>query len=220
MQTNPDEVTSDTETSSSEPSASSEATEIDLEKSGGITERKIVRRMQPQETLGVRFYLRKHSGITRALSHSTYSTVLLEGPYYNHNPVFKPSITSCDRIILLAGGIGITAVLSFVHAHQRTELFWSAKTSSQALIDDVQSSGLLERLGDDIVLNIGGSRFDFFNSLTNEAHVTKTTLVKEGRIGVVVCGPSSFCDDARAAVVAVGRKAIVDFNMCEEAFNW
>lgn len=208
-------------TPTSKPPSEIESPAMDLEKRAGVSMQTESRGLSPQgASLGVRFYLRKHSGVTRALSGAMARTVFVEGPYYNHNPIFKPNATTCDRIILLAGGIGITAVLGFAHTHPSTKLFWSVKTRSQALVEDVRGSGLLDRFGHDVVLNVGGPRFHFTELLVDEARMTKSSLATRGKIGVIVCGPPSFCDDARAAVVAAGRMGIVEFDLCEEAFSW
>jgi len=116
---------------------------------------------------------------------------------------------------LLAGGIGITGVLSFVHAHPAVKLYWSAKSASRALVEDVRVSGLFDRLGAGIVLNIGGPRFEFEVLLRDECEVQR-----RGKIGVVVCGPSSFCDDLRAAIVRVSKTTKIDIELYEEAFSW
>lgn len=189
----------------------------DLEKTAGVTTQIAEGRARatPASAVGVRFYLRKHSGITRALRQDASQRVLLEGPYYNHNPFFRPNVSTCDRIVLLAGGIGITGVLSFVHAHPAVKLYWSAKSASQSLVDDVKESGLLDRLGGEVVLNIGGPRFDFGVLLRDECEVQR-----RGKMGVVVCGPPGFCDDVRAAVVGVSKTSCVDIELCEEAFSW
>lgn len=172
----------------------------------------------PNHYTGVRFYLRKHSGITKALNAQKAASVLLEGPYYNHNPFFRPNVATCDRVILFAGGVGITGVLSFALAHPSVKLYWSAKHPSKALVDDVQNSRLLSHLGEGVVLNVGGPRFNFETLLREET----SHELKRQKIGVVVCGPPSFCDDLRAAVVKVGKAEAkrVEFTLAEEAFSW
>ncbi|KAK5071571.1 hypothetical protein LTR64_004650 [Lithohypha guttulata] len=191
----------------------------DLEKSAVTSTRTPAHRsslVTNHTVIGVRMYLRKHSGITKALHANSSPTVLLEGPYYNHNPWLKPGVSSCDRIILLAGGIGITGVLSHAYTHPAVKLYWSVKTAGQALVDDVRRSGMLDHLSNGVTLNVGGARFDF-EILLGEECIGQEPRTK---LGVVVCGPASFCDDARAAVVKVARRTKIDIELCEEAFSW
>ncbi|KAH6853950.1 ferric reductase like transmembrane component-domain-containing protein [Chaetomium sp. MPI-CAGE-AT-0009] len=44
-------------------------------------------------------------------------------------------IQHCDRILLIAGGIGITALLPWARSHPNTRLCWSVRTSAAALAE-------------------------------------------------------------------------------------
>lgn len=52
-----------------------------------------------------------------------------------------------------------------------------------------------------------------------EAHVEDTTTASRSTVGMAVRGLANFCDDTRPAVVATGRKDIVDFEFCERALS-
>ena len=63
--------------------------------------------------------------------------------------------------------------------------------------------------------NLGGARFRFEKILNGEMASMKGT-----KWGMVVCGPSPFCDDVRAAAVTVDRIGKVDMELVEESPNW
>jgi len=116
----------------------------------------------------------------------------------------------CDRLILIGGGIGITALLPFVSAHVNAHLSWSVKQSSESLVSDLNPA--LDNLTDKTVLV--GQRIDIDSLLSYEA--------ERGwkRIGVVVCGPGALCDDVRAAVTRIGRQRKAVFELEVDAFSW
>lgn len=121
----------------------------------------------------------------------------------------------CDRLLLIAGGIGITGVAAFAAAHPRTKLYWSVREETRALVEDVRESGVLGCLGrEKLVLRVGGEsgRWDFGEVMGVEARAGERT-------GVVVCGPPGFCDDVRDAVARIGRQGR-DVRLVVEAFSW
>ncbi|KAF4554735.1 Ferric reductase like transmembrane component-containing protein 2 [Elsinoe fawcettii] len=165
-----------------------------------------------KEVVGIRLYCRRHKGLTNSLAAGRL-TALLEGPYHNHNMALPGSVMDCDHLVLFAGGIGITGVAGFAVAHPRTKLYWSAREQTMPLVDDVRGSGVLEGLGKDgLVLRTQGERWDFGSILAEE-------IGKGERVGVVVCGPPSFCDDVRDATARIGRQGM-DVRLAVEAFSW
>ncbi|KAG8627904.1 hypothetical protein KVT40_003777 [Elsinoe batatas] len=169
-------------------------------------------RASKKEVVGIRLYCRKHKGLTASLAAGSL-TALLEGPYHNQNLSLPGGVMDCDRLLLFAGGIGITGLAGFVIAHPRTKLYWSARQESMPLVEDVKSSGVLSGLGKDgLVLRTGGERWDFGTILAEE-------IGNGVRFGVVVCGPPSFCDDMRDAVARIGRQG-KDVRLAVEAFSW
>lgn len=139
------------DTVSSSSSSQHEAT-IDIEKSGATstsvpTERcaRKTNTTRPQKnTSGISLYVRKSTGLTKTLDAQTSLLTLLDGPYPNNSTA---AVLRTDRLVLVAGGIGITAVLPFIAHHSNISLYWSVKSSSQGLADDLATvlGGLREK---------------------------------------------------------------------------
>ncbi|TKX22013.1 ferric/cupric reductase transmembrane component-like protein 6 [Elsinoe australis] len=187
----------------------------DIEKALATSTSRVVSPHNIAATSGIRLYARRHKGLTRSLAAQASQTVLLEGPYHNHNLALPDSVLHCDRLLLIAGGIGITGVAAFAAAHPRTKLYWSVREETRALVEDVRESGVLGCLGrEKLVLRVGGEsgRWDFGEVMGVEARAGERT-------GVVVCGPPGFCDDVRDAVARIGRQGR-DVRLVVEAFSW
>jgi hypothetical protein len=159
---------------------------------------------------GVTFYVKGHSGLTRRLLNScSHGSVraLVEGPYGNNTS----NLLRCDRLVLISGGIGITATLPYTFAHINSKLYWSVRTPMTALVNDITPSlhPVCER---DIKI---GSRFDVGSVI--EAEVASWG---SGLIAVVVCGPVGMCDDVRKEVVRVSKATGAKIELKVEAFSW
>ena len=177
----------------------------DIEKTGAVTT--ISSPVRGSTTAGVSLYVRKSSGLTKALtSHSSLLT-FLDGPYPNNSTA---GVLKTDRLILIAGGIGITAVLPFISHHSNVKLYWSVKQAAKGLVQDVDA--VLKSVREKEV--ILGSRFEIANLLDKEE--------SEGwkRIGVVVCGPGGLCDEVRSVVARKGRTGRTVWELDVEAFSW
>jgi len=163
--------------------------------------------LDTHNTAGVTFFVRKSTGMTKNLRAQDNLLALLDGPYPNNSP---NTILRCDRILLIGGGIGITGLLPWIPMHPNVKLFWSLKNAAEGLVPAIDSvlMGLSEK---DVRI---GQRFDITTLLAQE--------VRGGwsKIGVVVCGPSGLCDDVRAAVVAIGKKKEVVFELEVDAYSW
>ncbi|KAL7629722.1 hypothetical protein AAE478_001245 [Parahypoxylon ruwenzoriense] len=160
------------------------------------------------DTNSVTLYIKKHTGVTSFLQPRSNLPVLVDGPYRS-NPT--SDVLKSDRILLIAGGIGITGVLPLLTSSNRnTKLFWSLKTSSAPLLQDL-SLALDSAPEKDILV---GKRLDVEALLEQEARVGWH------RVGVVVCGPQGLCDAVRAAVVRCGRKGKTVFELEIDAFSW
>ncbi|KAK3300562.1 ferric reductase like transmembrane component-domain-containing protein [Chaetomium fimeti] len=81
---------------------------------------------------GITFIIRKSTGLTRLLKSHTSLPALLDGPYPN-NPT--TGIQRCDRVLLIAGGIGITGLLPWARAHPNARLCWSVRATAAALAE-------------------------------------------------------------------------------------
>lgn len=177
----------------------------DIEKIGASTT--VTSNTHGGASSGISLYVRKSTGLTRALAAHKSLLTLLDGPYPNNNP---SSVLKTDRLILIAGGIGITAVLPFIAHHQNVKLHWSVKASAQGLVDDLD--GVLRSVREkDISV---GSRLNLEDVLRSAQ--------AEGweRVGVVVCGPGSMCDEVRSTVAKKGRESKMIWELDVEAFSW
>lgn len=161
-------------------------------------------------TTGITLFIRKSGGMTKSLpsSHKGLLT-LLDGPYPNNK---TSAVLGCDRVILIAGGIGITGVLPWLDSHPSVKLAWSVKESARCLVTAMDA--VLGRIADEDKEVRVGQRLDIEGLLVPE--------IQAGwqRIGVVACGPGGLCDDARAAVTAAGRKHKTIFVLEVDAYSW
>lgn len=180
-------------------------------------------------TAGITLFIRKSGGVTRLLRATAPSTrglvALLDGPYPN-NPT--SAVLRCDRLLLLAGGIGITGVLPWAWAAARSSpnssnarLCWSVsgRSESAAALVRALEPAVRAAVWDaerDVLVSVG-TRLDVDALLREE--------VRAGwrRIGVVVCGPGGLCDDVRDKVARLGRSEArngVVFELEVDAYSW
>lgn len=192
----------------SSPSSEHEAT-VDIEKTGTSTVIRARASSSPRatDTSGITLYIRKSLGLTKLLDTHTSLLTFLDGPYFNNSTA---AILRTDRLVLIAGGIGITAILPFLSHHPNISLYWSVKASSQGLVEDLQSV-LKETREKDVRV---GDRLDVEGLLGREEN--------EGwkRIGVVVCGPGGLCDEVRSVVIKRAKQGNADWELDVEAFSW
>jgi predicted ferric reductase len=186
-------------------SRGSQHSQSDIEKTGILTV--VASAPSIETTSGVSLYVRKSTGLTRALSTNTSLTTLLDGPYPNNN---HSAVLKTDKLLIIAGGIGITGSLPFISHHQNVKLFWSVKADAQGLVNDLEGvlSGLREK-----EVCVGG-RIDLVRALEHEEESGWE------RVGVVVCGPGGMCDEVRALVARKGRSGRVVWELDVEAFSW
>lgn len=158
-------------------------------------------------TTGLTLFIRKSTGMTKALRAHDRLLTLLDGPYHNNS---TKHILQCDRILLIGGGIGITGLLPWVYEYPNAKLCWSVKKETECLVHAMDGvlSGIPEK---DVRV---GRRLDVQGLLSLEV------LSGWAKIGVVVCGPGGLCDDARAAVVAIAREGKAVFELSVDAYSW
>ena len=158
-------------------------------------------------TAGLTLFIRKSMGMTKSLKAHCRLLTLLDGPYPN-NPT--KSVLRCDRLLLIGGGIGITALLPWVNSHSNAKLCWSVKEAAECLVQAMDGvlSGVCEK---DVRV---GRRLDVRALLSEEVHSGWA------KIGVVACGPGGLCDDVRAAVAAAGKKEKAIFELEVDAYSW
>jgi hypothetical protein len=177
----------------------------DVEKAG--THVTTVQRHHP--AVGISLYVRKSMGMTRSLRETESLLTLLEGPYPNNS---TKGILRCDRLLLIGGGIGITALIPFaVSNYRNVKLAWSVKESGRCLVNELDS--VLDTIVDKEIRI--GSRLDVAQLLADEVDAGW------GRVGVVVSGPGELCDVVRQAVVDVGRLGgKTEWELEVEAYSW
>jgi predicted ferric reductase len=195
---------------SSSSTGSQTSSQQDIEKSGAVTAiRPAESHVGRETTSGISLYVRKSTGLTKALKSHTSLLTLLDGPYPNTS---TSAVLKTDRLVLIAGGIGITAILPFIAHHPNAKLYWSVKATAEALVADLETvlKGVREK-----EVRIG-KRLDVKALLNAEEEVGWK------RIGVVVCGPGALCDAVREEVVTKGqhRNTAVVWELDVEAFSW
>lgn len=159
-------------------------------------------------TDSVSIYVKKHAGITSRLREGAGLPVLVDGPYRGS---WSREVLKCDRVLLIGGGIGITGLLSWAHAHPNVKLAWGMREAAEPLARSLAAA--LDGVADRVVC-VGGARLDVDALLAQEVHAGWE------RVGVVVCGPSGLCDAVRAAVVRLGRREKTVFELHVDAFTW
>jgi predicted ferric reductase len=139
------------------------------------------------------FFVRKGIGFTNVLQAQNNPLTLVEGPYPN---ISSEQVLRCDRLLLISGGIGITALVPFVANHWNIKLCWSVKQSAGCLFDVLEE--VVARVNDkDIRI---GRRLDIAALVIDEAEAGWKKL------GVVESGPPQLFDDARALVTAIAKQ--------------
>ncbi|KAK4158915.1 putative ferric reductase transmembrane component [Cladorrhinum sp. PSN259] len=171
---------------------------VDVEKHQGF--------MAAPTNSGITLLIKKETGITRLLEANDQLFTLIDGPYHN---TCTTEIRRCDRLLLIAGGIGITSLVPWIPSHANVKVAWSVKESAQCLVDELE--GVLSDVEKDVRI---GSRLDVVDLLERESEVGYN------KVGIVVSGPGGLCDDVRAAVVAVGKKGNTIFELDVDAYSW
>jgi hypothetical protein len=153
--------------------------------------------------VGMTFLIKVNTGITVLLKNRTSIPVLVEAPYAG-----PADLSEYSNMVVIAGGVGITAVLPLVRAHAgRSKLYWGART--QTLIDEMSSS--LSGVDKELFV---GKRMDISQVLDNELKG------ETGHSVVVVSGPHSMCDDVRYEVGRLARSEKISVKLVEESFSW
>jgi hypothetical protein len=177
----------------------------DAEKTTGQVD--IQARVEAQATTGITLIIKKNTGLTKLLQSHTKLLTLLEGPYPG-----KPShdTLECDHLLLLGGGIGISGLIAWMHAHPNVKLAWSVKSSD----------GPLVREFDTVLAGVADKQVHIGERLGIDGLLEQAASAGYKRVGVVVCGPAGMCDDVRAKVAGLGRGRSTVFELEVEAFSW
>jgi hypothetical protein len=110
---------------------------------------------------------------------------------------------------LIDGGIGITGLVPWIHAHPNVKLAWSVKSSTEALVKEIGI--VLRDVADKEV--VAGERLDIEALLRIEAEVGYE------KVGVDVCGRGGMCVDVRAVVAGLGRGSKTVFQLEVDQFS-
>ena len=159
------------------------------------------------ETTGLTLIIKKSTGLTSLLqSHSSLLT-LVDGPYPQ-----KPGgeVLKADHLLLIGGGIGITGLMGYIHAHPNIKLAWGVKTSHEALVREV----------DTVLAGVADKQVVIGEKLDVDALLRQAAEAGYKKVGVVVCGPPGMCDDVRAKVSGLGRNSTTVFDLEVDAFSW
>ncbi|KAI9722283.1 MAG: hypothetical protein M1812_001755 [Candelaria pacifica] len=156
---------------------------------------------------GITLIIKKNSGLTRLLKSHGRLLTLLDGPYPQHP---SSDILKCDHVLLIGGGIGITGLIAWIHAHPNVKLAWSVKSSAEALVREM-----------DVVLrDMADKEVVIGEQLNIEALLRSAAQAGYEKVGVVVCGPGGMCDVVRTAVAGLGRGGKTVFELDVSAFSW
>jgi predicted ferric reductase len=157
------------------------------------------------ETLSV--FIRTQSGLTRYLRKRTVIPILVEGFYGHSTHNELAAVRSYRTLIAIAGGVGISAVIPFLRAHDgpNTQLFWGCRTPG--LVNAV--------IKDDI-----GPHVQVSTTVGDRMDLAKVLGDVQGDVAVVVCGPTEMADDVRALVAGMARDGGRRVRLIEESFSW
>ncbi|KAL8343002.1 hypothetical protein RB601_004611 [Gaeumannomyces tritici] len=162
--------------------------------------------MAPASATGLTLFIKKGAGITRHLAPQDGLLALLDGPYYSNGRA--SNILRCDRVLVVAGGIGITGTLPWIYQHPNVKLAWSVAESARCLVEALDLDAAPEK---EVKI---GSRLDVRELVAREAEAGWAG------IGIVVAGPGGLCDDVRAAVAEAGRQGRAVFELEVDAYSW
>lgn len=87
---------------------------------------------------GVTLLVKKAAGATKLIRPSPGLLTLLDGPYTNTSNANR--LLKCDRLLLVAGGIGITGVIPYVSLHPNVKLCWSVKQTAECLVRELSDA--------------------------------------------------------------------------------
>ncbi|PGH11880.1 hypothetical protein AJ80_06945 [Polytolypa hystricis UAMH7299] len=158
---------------------------------------------------GVTLFVRKSKGMTGFLKANNRLLTLVEGPYPT-NPT--NAVLQSDRLLLIGGGIGITALLPFLRCHPNIRLFYSVKTADKCLVDTLSA----------VMDEVREKEISVGDRLNIDAHLQNEVNLGWSKIAVVVCGPVGMCDDVRAVVARLGREKAghCSLELEVDAFSW
>ncbi|KAJ8100517.1 ferric reductase like transmembrane component-domain-containing protein [Lipomyces tetrasporus] len=188
------------------------------------------------------FVAKAHSGLTRKLhksvsgknSKSGNVRVWIEGPYGDSFPIAR-----YETVLLIAGGIGITAIMSYALDLKRREtdqhaiLYWMSglieinvfvtgeSGPDKASYSEVSSTQSASKFSEKLHYSDEPKYEIKYNQRPDLSSVIASTVkCAEGSVAVVTCGPGNLMDACRTATaenVGAGQGRVDYF---EDAFSW
>jgi len=187
------------------------------------------------------FMMRPYKGMTKDLKNkilkspsgtSTDVSIFIEGPYG-----VPASLDRHERILLISGGSGITAILPYLKRYGLSGQHFVRCVCSvreHALLSDLMRGELapfmnhgnirmnlhLTRAANEVEEEVFPGRPDIANILEDECLQLESN--NESSLAVVVCGPARLADDVRREVVRIigDRIDASRISLHEEAFGW
>jgi hypothetical protein len=149
----------------------------------------------------------------RAQGGSLRLPIWLESSYHSQS---LAALHHCSSLIVIAGGVGVTAVLPLLQGHTwpDAKLYWGVKHSD-----------IIRALGTEIemVTAKGVTVQTFVGERMNVGDVLREDVMQggmAGHLGVVVCGPSEMADEVRVALGSFGARSKRGIVLVDEAFSW
>jgi len=173
----------------------------------------------------ITFLIRPYNGITETLHRYLVNKsrgpqpirVWAEGP---HGHAAK--LTNFEHVLLIGGGIGITALLPYAQAFAGTRIEKQTMTLAYTAREPELIATIQQMLPSDTEgLEVNLTTTNCENSRMDIGAVIRRESAKVGteRLAVVVCGPPGLADEVRREAVAVvgsGKRV----HLFEESFSW
>ena len=175
--------------------------------------------VEVRKALGSTFFIRARTGVTSLLRAQTTLPVLLESSYGHsiYNRHGHGCLASYPNLICIVGGVGITAIIPILTGHfGHKKLYWGVRRPT--LVQAVKQA-----LGEDVFAGVEceiveGRRLNLDSILKKEISLESCTGTGTA---IVVSGPRSMADEARAKVASLASKdksAVIGF--FEESYGW
>jgi hypothetical protein len=162
-------------------------------------------KITPAKSQGLTFFMRTHGGTTGLLRKRISLPVLVEASYG-----VPQNLDRYPLLLCIAGGVGITAILPYLHSHKgHTKLFWGSRSATlvSALREEIKG---LE--GETLV----GKRL-FIKLILQREFVKIGDAVD---VTVVVSGPKGMGHEVREFVCEVAKRRSGEVRLVDENFGW
>lgn len=161
--------------------------------------------LRPPPSLGLTFFMRTRSGLTSQFQGLRSVPVLVESTYGKHE-----DLAGYPSLICIAGGVGITAVLTYLQGHPGSKkLYWGVRKAG--IVKAMDSS--LEGIDKEVFIEERMVLKDVLEEALGNA--------SPDGAAVLVSGPASMADEVRVLVSEIGmRGGRGNIKLVEESFTW